>query len=70
MGDKAFTTALSRLHNLIHINMLSKSKIDVHSALGTYRSRRSTVFHIAKLVESLNDLNNDIHTSKEAKQRP
>ncbi|KAK0722056.1 hypothetical protein B0T26DRAFT_739368 [Lasiosphaeria miniovina] len=61
MGDEAFCAALTRLRNLIHGDSLGASKIDVHDALGLYRSRADTLGTVGDLVRGLNGLNETLH---------
>ncbi|KAK1829754.1 hypothetical protein QBC39DRAFT_310410, partial [Podospora conica] len=61
MGDQAFCAALARLRSLIHGSSLGSSKVDVHSALGVYRSRLGTLGSMKDLVQGLNALNAGLH---------
>lgn len=61
MADAAFCAALARLRNLIHGSSLGSSKVDVHSALGVYRSRLDTLSSMRDLVQGLNALNKGLH---------
>ncbi|KAK0747048.1 hypothetical protein B0T18DRAFT_466613 [Schizothecium vesticola] len=66
MGDEAFCAALARLRNLIHGSSLGSSKVDVHSALGVYRSRLDTLGSMRDLVQGLNSLNEGLHQDGDA----
>ncbi|CAI4214894.1 unnamed protein product [Parascedosporium putredinis] len=57
MGDQAFSASLARLRGAIHAAALGRSKVDVHSALGTYQSRGNAVSGMRDLVKGLNALN-------------
>lgn len=61
MGDAAFCAALARLRNAIHGSSLESSKVDVHRALGVYRSRLDTLSSMRDLVQGLNALNEGLH---------
>lgn len=66
MGDEAFSAALTRLRNVIHAEGLGQSKVDVHSAIGTYKSRRDTVVGMRDLVKGLNTLTQKLHEHGDA----
>lgn len=61
MADAAFCAALARLRNAIHGSSLGSSKVDVHRALGVYRSRLDTLSSMRNLVQGLNALNGGLH---------